>query len=118
MDSLLLALLATLTPAIAWEQVMHDCLGAVESQPVTYRVLLATGNMAHGATCPRTETGAQQECATWAWREVEVGTATALWWEDLDVPDPPVGMVYAAAGVVAVDPSGNRSDGPCTPLGG
>lgn len=96
-------------PALAWDPVVLDCHGAVESQPVTYRVRTGTGNMAYMAVCPRDEAGAHQRCATWAWSEREVGTATEYHFDG----DPPVGMVFAALDVIAVDPAGNRSDGPC-----
>lgn len=103
------ALAATPEPAFAWEPVVLDCRGAVESQPVTYKVVVGTANMAHMAVCPRDEFGQQQRCATWAWSERDVGTATEY---DFD-SDPPVGMVFAVDRAVAFDPAGNRSDGPC-----
>jgi hypothetical protein len=112
-DELIRAVAGLALAAIAWLPVVSDCLGGFENQPVTYTVRFGDGSMAHMATCPRDEAGQQQRCATWSWAEKYVGTATSFDFEDLDVPTPATGAVFILEIGAAIDPSGNRSDGPC-----
>lgn len=100
--------MTALALVLTWLAVTRDCRGGLEAQPVRYEVAYRLGFMRDSPVCPLDEQGRTQACVGWT---TGIPVTQEL---SVTLPEPGVGEVTCWADPVAVDISGNRSDG-CAP---